>query len=1132
MLLVLIALGAWFSFGTGDAAEQKKDAANKARREVFEPGLILETGARMAPCDVLLFTPDGSRLLAVGDDKVVRNWACTPNGLDPNSVRALRWAIYRDRRGCMYAMDVSPDGRSVVVGGFGLRRGNLAVFDLQKGIIQYAVKSESNGYIWSVAFSPRGNQVAFGADDGTVWLWNLRGKSARRLGRHPGKGTVYVRLVRFLGNDQVLSVASTGQVARWRTSRTGAPVAEVFRFQKTGNLYRAAIDPKHRWIAAAGQTTGEKGKDATVVEVRSLDGRRMKLLPLPQTQTFRRFPKCLAFDARGQRLAVGTYNVLKEAKFYNISQGNVLLYNLDSSKPRPRAGPNKLSWYPDAVAFHPDGRRLAVAGGDDHEVTLWDLERPDREISKISSPGSGIWNVAFSQDGHSLGYRAERQPDPATPNDRGKGPWRVFDLSRRQWARADQFQPIQPRESLGGWKVEPDRHSAFVWRVVDRNGRSYKLPLEADRDGRPYCFTFFPSPAGKVRLAVGHYWGVSIYEMTRGKPKLVQLFSGHQGPVMTVGVSADNKVLLSGSWDQTIAAWNLTGWRYQPVLGARFAPRVGRVMVEEVDPGSPAWEVGLTPGDEIVQFAFDRNQLLYDPGRRFSKDLRDEGRLGSADDCLKRLTKPESGKEFFFGWKHPGDKNIHYGLTSLRQRPVWVFYPTRGNDWVLWRWRDYFYDTSTNGDSLIGWQVSGDYYETPAFYPARNFQQFYHKPDKVAETIRNLRVAPQQVKMPEMQPPRLEFEVEDRGATVAVTMRATPLGEREYFRPERCILWIDDYLYRKWPDLDRWQRVKRPAQREETYERKENIPKTELRTGLNRLTFQCYNRAGGYGKEQRTVTVTRTGKSVKPNLHVLLVGVEDYSRVKLPRSAGRLPNLDGINVDIERLKDALLEEKNKLFNQLPSKPLLNKDVTHDAVLGRLRDIARRARPDDLLIFFLDGHGLSHDYKDPSRGKQFVVRPKQFVFVCSNFDFRNRAETGISGDELYEALVNIRCRKLVLISACHSGDATVHAVRDLTQDGVGPMVWSACSPQESAWITQENGSLFTQAILEALDDRFTEADTLKDGKLDTRELADFLYRRVPQLLKKLKKKAADRNVTQVPDFFPRRDNIEHFPIYQK
>src|SRR5262249_37506326 len=70
--------------------------AQTDRRSWATPGLILETGARHGTCDMLLFTPDGSELLASGDDKVVRIWGVDKqkfsNRNDPGW-RTLRWPI-------------------------------------------------------------------------------------------------------------------------------------------------------------------------------------------------------------------------------------------------------------------------------------------------------------------------------------------------------------------------------------------------------------------------------------------------------------------------------------------------------------------------------------------------------------------------------------------------------------------------------------------------------------------------------------------------------------------------------------------------------------------------------------------------------------------------------------------------------------------------------------------------------------------------------------------------------------------------------------------------------------------------------------------------------------------------------
>src|SRR5687767_4598856 len=67
---------------------------DRSRREYLTPGLILETGARTAACDVLLFTKDGKHLLATGDDKVVRTWDVTDKGLvTSKEYPVLRWPI-------------------------------------------------------------------------------------------------------------------------------------------------------------------------------------------------------------------------------------------------------------------------------------------------------------------------------------------------------------------------------------------------------------------------------------------------------------------------------------------------------------------------------------------------------------------------------------------------------------------------------------------------------------------------------------------------------------------------------------------------------------------------------------------------------------------------------------------------------------------------------------------------------------------------------------------------------------------------------------------------------------------------------------------------------------------------------
>src|SRR5262249_43713352 len=136
----------------------------------------------------------------------------------------------------------------------------------------------NHGTVWAIAFAPSGKQVAYGAEDGSVWVWDLGGKAApRRLGFHDGEGLNYVRLVKYTGDGQLLTVAENGQAVRWQNFGAGEkPVKkELFRFEAP-KLYRVALSPDGQWLAGTSDAAGFR-----FTEVRSLDGRQQKKFRLP-----------------------------------------------------------------------------------------------------------------------------------------------------------------------------------------------------------------------------------------------------------------------------------------------------------------------------------------------------------------------------------------------------------------------------------------------------------------------------------------------------------------------------------------------------------------------------------------------------------------------------------------------------------------------------------------------------------------------------------------------------------------------------------------------------------------------------------------------------------------------------------
>jgi WD40 repeat protein len=1075
------------------------------RRQRFDAGLILETGGRTGACDVLRFTPDGGHLLAAGDDKVVRSWRFDGTALAEESTasaRMLRWSIFREQRGSIYALDLSPDSRQVAIAGVGIQTAALAILDRRDGKVLHAMPTDKlTGVtaIWSLAFAPSGEQVAFGTQEGSVWVWNVRARgpdAVVELGKHAGQR---VRLVTYLGPEHLLSVAGDGVVREWRPGPSGIRSTERMRFRYVRKLFAAVLNPQGTWIAAFGESYSKAG--LRFVELASLDGTASRLIEL-ETDTH---PRCLAFDAKGERLAVGTYTLPAGSAFDNISRGSVALYEVRGRRPQRLADPLPSSYYPEAVAFHPNGRHLAVAGGNDDEVLLWDLARPDEPVSTIVGAGRGLWEVGLSSDGRLLGFRDRREEEPRSPNHRGRGPWKVFDLATRRFVAPGAFKPVGPRETTAGWRVEIDVRHGYRWNVVSPTGRRHELPLNAATDSWPRCYTFLRAQGDKPpRLVVGHYWGMSLFALDEDGPRLERKFAGHQGEVVAVAPSADERLLVTASRDQTLAAWSLEDWPSQPELGARFTVRQGKVLVERVDPGSPAWEVPLSRGDEIKFLKIGAGEFVFDASAA-------SGPRGTPQQCLARLEQPKPGKMMEFAVNHEGAVRKEIG-TSVRQRPLWKFFPAAsrfGQDWVLWRWRDYYYDTSTRGDHYIGWQVSGAVADTPAFYTAEQFRARFHRPERVSLAVLNQLAAykdyPQlkEKAIPELEPPDLRIvgcpaEVKDQDPVL--TLSATARGEGSLQDLESVTFWINDYRYKRF-DLQAGKAHRR-------FEEKLTVARALLRRGDNVLTLQCVNRAGGRGEKPVMVKCVR--EQAKPRLHGLFVGIGSYLHAHVPR--GVLPELASDH-DAENMSQAW--QKDTLYRADIS-TLVNEQAAPERVKQWLRGLRKRVEPDDVCVLYLSGHGLSAGDAEKLARKLFGARagavgrlPEgSFALVGPRFDPAKPGDTCLTSNDLYEELVELPCHKVILLDACHSGTSQANPIRELTKEGIGPVIFAACKPEEEAIEHPTIGqgiadSLFTVGIIRAMEDDFALADRDHNGIVDANELEEYVRLQVGVLLDKLR-----------------------------
>ncbi len=271
------------------------------------------------------------------------------------------------------------------------------------------------------------------------------------------------------------------------------------------------------------------------------------------------------------------------------------------------------------------------------------------------------------------------------------------------------------------------------------------------------------------------------------------------------------------------------------------------------------------------------------------------------------------------------------------------------------------------------------------------------------------------------------------------------------------------------------------------------------------MTFQIFNRLGGRAEDSKTVNDRRVAP--RPHALGLAVGINDYKAATPPRGQRNLGNLANAVNDAAAMKAAW--EAQKYFASADITLLPDARADRAEIETALDRLAHAVRPDDLCVIFLAGHGMFRE-EDEAAAKKSL-----FIFCCPRFAGESPEETGLTSEVLYEKLAAINCRKLVLLDACHSGEAVSNPVRSLTPGGQGPVIIAACDRNQQSYENKKFAhGLFTAAVLEALGDQFAKADQDGNKKLDSRELYMYTLDRIPQLLRDIEQDERK----QVPPMF--------------
>ncbi len=226
--------------------------------------------------------------------------------------------------------------------------------------------------VLSVTYSPKGDLLAIGLDNGTVVVWNIASETEiYTFSGHKGLHTEdkgHVFFVSFSPDGQLLASGSDGGTVKLWSLADGKSVRELIGY--SGPVENLTFSPDG--ILLAPDIVG------TVIRWEVATGQELPPLSVPYNNIV-----SLALSPDGRTLALGLYD--NTVRILDLASGREL---------RKMGG---LTDYAFTLAFSTDSKLLAIDLAD-NLVNLWDVTS-GRELHTLSGLTDQVFSMVFSPDG-------------------------------------------------------------------------------------------------------------------------------------------------------------------------------------------------------------------------------------------------------------------------------------------------------------------------------------------------------------------------------------------------------------------------------------------------------------------------------------------------------------------------------------------------------------------------------------------------------------------------------------------------------------------------------------------------------------------------------------------------------------
>jgi WD40 repeat protein len=548
--------------GADGQIDLRKLKAGVGAGELFTKKVL---AAQPGICALLLFTPDGKRLVAFSEHSTM------PGGPKLAVQLVLVWEVATGQEISRFIAPrpadffanrppVAVSNREIAIG---LEDGGTSLWDLNSGKERRIATahagqnpSEQCGTL-AIAFARDGSKLFTGGHDGLVKVWEA---ASGRLLRTMERSFAGVESLSVGHDNQTIAAGYEGSIRLW-DANSGAE-----KCPQPGHGYsvRSAV------LTLDGKLAIAAAWDHTIRWWDCSSGRQVRKVDLPSNA------ECLVISPDGKKVIAG------------LDGGNLRVWDVTSGEPgASRELPIRLRQT--KALFTPSGRQLIVASGAHVHVCDWpalELIRTIQLSRPVNQPGEAeaeCESITVSPDGRRLitvawwsTFREERGFRFQFQYAGSDGVVDMWDL-----ATGERIRRVAEGNGCGG-KVyfTPDGHLLLT------DGLKSRIPAQAGRPAEAFSgenvlldpFTprwlrsFVPapitpdifetsaraqlSPDGRM-LCRGYNTGViRCFEVATGQ--LRRTLSGHQGYAYSLSFSQDGRKLISGGRDGTVLIWDTT----------------------------------------------------------------------------------------------------------------------------------------------------------------------------------------------------------------------------------------------------------------------------------------------------------------------------------------------------------------------------------------------------------------------------------------------------------------------------------------------------------------------------------------------------------------------------------------------